>query len=49
MIDVGEPMKMLPAATLMDYVATDIVKHASSSMRAKLIKCIALADAGLIR
>lgn len=42
-------MKCLPAATLMDYVSTDIVKHSVSSMKAKLIKSIALAEAGMIR
>ena len=49
MIDVGEPLSILPAVTLMDYVATDIVKHFSYSMRAKLIKTIALADIGMVR
>jgi hypothetical protein len=49
MIDVGEPLSILPTVTLMDYVATDIVKHSSYSMRAKLIKSIALADIGMVR
>lgn len=49
MIDIGKAVNILPAATLMDYVATDIVKHTSYSMRAKLIKSIALADIGMLR
>jgi hypothetical protein len=35
--------------TLLDYIATDVVKSNHFSMKAKLIKAYALADIGMIR
>lgn len=49
LIDFNESARVLPAITLMDYVATDIVKNSVYSMRAKLLKSLALSDIGMIR
>jgi hypothetical protein len=49
MIDFNESARILPTVTLMDYVATDIVKNSTYSMKAKLIKSLALSDIGMIK
>ena len=35
-------------ATLFDYIATDVVKNAQLSIKAKILKAICLAEAGFI-
>jgi hypothetical protein len=48
MMDINQSIKILPSLSLMDYIATDVTKNNSLSMRAKLMKSIALADIGMI-
>jgi len=38
----------LPLVTFYDYIATDVVKNAELSLKAKILKGIVLAEAGLI-
>jgi hypothetical protein len=38
----------LPLVTFYDYIATDVVKNAELSLKAKMLKSIVLSEAGLI-
>ena len=48
LIDSDMSLKSLPLITLMDHIATDINKSDFYSVRAKIMKVIAMADCGQI-
>jgi hypothetical protein len=41
-------LSALPLATFFEYLATDVVKNAELSIRAKILKSICLSEAGYI-
>jgi len=48
LLDSEIPLKSLPLFCIMDYIATDILLSGFYSMRAKIMRSIALAMNGLI-
>ena len=48
LIDYDFSLKALPLLTLMDYIATDILRSPFYSVRAKIIKSIALSSIGYL-
>jgi hypothetical protein len=47
-MDMGNSIQSLPLLNLYEHISVDIIKNAEHSVKAKLLKSIALASCGLI-